>query len=511
MRRKDLLALALLGALLFGWSLGTRDFWEPDEPDFALISREMLQSGDWIVPTRNGVRYAEKPPLLYWMVAGLAKATGTGINGWTARLPSAFCAVVTALALYLAGCRWLSRAAGLTSAVVLMTMPLWWWSGRWLMTDMPFACLVSLAMIGLARPLLEERAPAWWGFVFLGLAVLAKGPLAGALVVAGLGMAGLLLCRNPLRFPLRWIAGGFLVLAVAAPWYWLVYRQAGKGFLLEVLWRQNFRAVETESHAHGPLYYLPNLRALFPWVLPFLAAIPMAWKSRREKPALGLVLGWALGMLVLLSIPRVKQAKYLLPMLPGAALLAGWAMEECLALKRWTAQITMGVLAVLAGALLACAWLLPEQRSTCLGLAVAAATCAASLVWTQATGPALASFCLAAASLALPVADRFKSARPLAEAAVLRAERRTLAYYGDDLQAAYPYYADRRLDYIDANEGGGHRLEIYFRAHPDALVLMRLRDYKRLSEWNPALLVTLGTPLSRKVGGKDVVAAELVR
>ena len=117
----------------------------------------------------------------------------------------------------------------------------------------------------------------------------------------------------------------------------------------------------------GARLFLANL---FPWVLPLLAAVPMAWKARRDKPALGLALGWVFGMLVLLSASRVKQDKYLLPLLPAAALLAGWAVEECVGLKKWTARITMGVLALLAGALAGCAWLLPEHRAVCVGLAL---------------------------------------------------------------------------------------------------------------------------------------------
>ena len=105
MPRRDLLVLTLLAAGLFSWRLGSHDFWEPDEPDFALISREMLQSGDWIVPTRNGARYAEKPPLLYWMVAGLAKLTGAGVNGWTARIPCAACGLLGVWVVYAAGLR----------------------------------------------------------------------------------------------------------------------------------------------------------------------------------------------------------------------------------------------------------------------------------------------------------------------------------------------------------------------------------------------------------------------
>ncbi len=501
--RRDLAVLALAGAALLLWGLGSRDFGEPDEPDFALISREMLRSGDWIVPTRNGVAYSEKPPLLYWMVAGLGKLTGTGVNGWTGRLPSAGCALMAVLAVYLAARRWLSRDAGFAAALILLTMPLWLLKGRWLLTDMPLAGFLAVALLGLGRGLLEEgAAPAWWGFVSLGLAVLSKGPMAIPLAAVTLAGAGILLGRNPFRDLPRWILGGVVALAVAAPWYLAVWKLAPPGFLEDCL-GQNFRFVATASHARPWHYYLPAvLYDLFPWSLPALASVPLAWKARREKPALALALAWFLGMLLLLSASRVKQEKYLLPLLPAAALLAGWALTRGGGLLRWTGRVTWGILLILAAALGVAAWLcpVPEFRAPLAGLAVAAAVCSAS-----ARGPvtvlaaALAAFYLAAVCLAEPVVGRLKSARPFSEAAARMAGPGPLAYYGDDLQAAFPFYADRRVDYVETSP---EALDRYLSTHSGALVMMRERDWERLGPVSAGLRVLLGA----KVGQDGMVA-----
>ena len=68
-QRRDLLVLALLGALLFLPGLGRRDVWNPDEARYAEVAREMRLSGSWAVPRLNGEVYTQKPPLFFWAIA----------------------------------------------------------------------------------------------------------------------------------------------------------------------------------------------------------------------------------------------------------------------------------------------------------------------------------------------------------------------------------------------------------------------------------------------------------
>ena len=63
--RQRTLALMLLGSLVFCVPIFQRDLWTPDEPRYALVAQEMMWSGDYLVPRRNGEIYREKPPLLF--------------------------------------------------------------------------------------------------------------------------------------------------------------------------------------------------------------------------------------------------------------------------------------------------------------------------------------------------------------------------------------------------------------------------------------------------------------
>src|SRR5262245_55897711 len=79
------LLVAAVAAAVYLPALGARDFWAPDEGRFAVIAREMLRSGDWIVPRMNGEPIALLPPLTYWLAA-LPSFPFGDVTEWTGRL-----------------------------------------------------------------------------------------------------------------------------------------------------------------------------------------------------------------------------------------------------------------------------------------------------------------------------------------------------------------------------------------------------------------------------------------
>ena len=81
---RDVLLLAVLLAVFFGFELGGRALWHPDEGRYSEIPRAMVASGDYVTPRLNGVKYFEKPALFYWMQAGSIKLFG--VNEWALRL-----------------------------------------------------------------------------------------------------------------------------------------------------------------------------------------------------------------------------------------------------------------------------------------------------------------------------------------------------------------------------------------------------------------------------------------
>src|SRR5512137_12305 len=80
--------LILIGfcVLLYFVNLGGWDLWNPDEPRYAQVSREMVERGDWILMHDNGEVYADKPPLFFWFIA-FSSYLGQGFSSFSVRFP----------------------------------------------------------------------------------------------------------------------------------------------------------------------------------------------------------------------------------------------------------------------------------------------------------------------------------------------------------------------------------------------------------------------------------------
>lgn len=189
-RRLDLLVLVAVFGLLYLFRLGSYPFSDPDEGRNAEIAREMAATGDWITPRLNGVNYFEKPPLVYWLMAGSLKLFVQ--NEWAVRaVPAAF-ALWGVLLTYLAAGRRFGRDAGIMSAIVLGTSLLWFIIGHIPILDMAVSVLMAHALFAFIQGVHEPVLPTegWLsrrrGFFYqmyacMALATLAKG-LIGFLV-----------------------------------------------------------------------------------------------------------------------------------------------------------------------------------------------------------------------------------------------------------------------------------------------------------------------------------------
>jgi 4-amino-4-deoxy-L-arabinose transferase-like glycosyltransferase len=334
----------LLFALLLLAVLPMRDLWAPDEPDFAQCVREMRETGAWLLPSLNGQPYAEKPILFYWLMKGSAilfdRLTGgwgfvNQVAAWALRLPT----VLASIAFLFGFRRWTARflQADLAdlAAMILAAVPIWLWQSQTIQIDLLFAALLAwswLCWLGgyllirdHARPLRIQEEKTWFlgAYLSLGLAFLAKGPLALVLTLALL--LAFLAWQRDFRALRAGLGPGLLVLAlVVLPWYLAAALKGGAGYAYALVVHQNLeRAVRAWDHQQPIYRYLEYLAGdFFPWtlLLPALVVFLVRGGARRSPSARFLILA-ALVPILLLSLAQSKQGKYILMIYPFLALL----------------------------------------------------------------------------------------------------------------------------------------------------------------------------------------------
>jgi 4-amino-4-deoxy-L-arabinose transferase-like glycosyltransferase len=339
--RADLLWLIGLGCLLIGAGLGLRDPWPPDEPRFALIARDMLATGDWLIPRVAGDLYTQKPPFFFWLMAASMGATGSLRVGFL--VPSLLAGVGTVLLVYDLLRRVRGREVALAGALMLLATVQFTWQARQAQIDATLCFLTTLSLYGLLRHLLVAPAPGWFvaGWAAAGLGVITKG--VGFLPLLVLIPAGVLAARGWPRAgrmtPTLLILGPVAMLAAIAIWFvpmWLV--TASDGALLEyrneLLFRQTVaRYVHPWHHQEPVWYYLVNVIPLF-W-LPLITLVPWLWPrwrgALRDRDTLtAVLLAWVLLVIAFFSASSGKRGVYMLPAVPGLAIVAAPWLPELL-------------------------------------------------------------------------------------------------------------------------------------------------------------------------------------
>ena len=476
-RRATSVLVVLVGAALNLPFLGTADLWDMDEGLNAEAARQMVATGDWVVPTFNGELRTAKPVLLYWLQAAAYRAFG--VNEFAARLPSALAGIVALLLINDLGRRMFGPTTGFLAAVVAASTVLVCGLSHAATTD---AVLLVCTVLTFHTFWRGRSAPdGRWLIptgVAAGLAVLAKGPVGVAM--PGVVIILFLLTERQLRrLWTPWLAGGVLAfLLVAVPWYALVGWRTGGEFLRVFLLGENVgRFLEPMENHRGPVLYHPL--ALFvgfaPWSV-FL--LPTAWFAARgfrtpspERAAYRFLACWAGGYLVFFSLAATKLPNYLLPAYPPLALLTADLLDRwrrgAVRLPGWVWAYSLGSLAFVGlvvggGMAVAGGWAGPKVMRghpleglgawAWLGLvpvigAVAGAWCLRRQMRTGlVAGVSAASVVMvgALAAVAGPAVDREKAPRALVETAARSASGPDLRVGGYRyFQPSLVYYARR--------------------------------------------------------------------
>ena len=365
---------ALGVAAWLSFSAGLRPLALPDEGRYVGVAWEMLRSGQWLVPTLDGLPFFHKPPLFYWITA--ASLSLLGLGAWPARLASMLGAAVTVLALYALLRRWSDARIARWAVVILATQPLLFGAAQFANLDMLVAgCITAtIALVAHAALCLDsgQPAPRWAlpaAYAAAALGVLAKG-LVGALLPAVIVATWLVLARRTrLIAPLLSLPGALLFAAIALPWF-VAMSERFDGFLHSFFVYHHFqRFTQSGFNNEQPFwFYLPVIALL---TLPWSAALPALWKAPPppdgpRRLLRGLMWVWAIGIVAFFSAPRSKLVGYVLPALPALAALIAEAVWSRSGDAARTARRLRGVAALAAVACVAAivAIALHDKQST---------------------------------------------------------------------------------------------------------------------------------------------------
>jgi 4-amino-4-deoxy-L-arabinose transferase-like glycosyltransferase len=347
--RMVLLLTAALGLYLLGNA--SVPLMDRDEPRYAQCSRQMLQSGDWVVPRLYDEIRAKKPPLIYWCQASVMAVIGD--TAFAARLPSVLAIFATAVLL----AKFVWKSAGpklaLWTVLVFCTSALVIVAAKSSMTDAMLLLWITIAQICLYVIWRGDRS--WRVVIILAIAI-ALGLLAKVLIV-GVELATIVVLAimqwrwgSAVPEPATWnpaanfranapkkpnlvlsiaqiLVATIIVIAIVAPWFYLVHHRSPEFLAAMRSEAQGHLTRDMEGHAGYPGMHLLFIWGdFFPWSLLLPAAIVVGWKQRMEprtRFALAAVIGpWLMAEFAI----RTKLPQYMLPTIPALAFLAASAI-----------------------------------------------------------------------------------------------------------------------------------------------------------------------------------------
>ncbi|WP_255005178.1 ArnT family glycosyltransferase [Cyanobium sp. ATX 6F1] len=351
-----------LGVLLFLRGLGESGLVDETPPLFAAAARAMAETGDWLTPAVNGLPRYDKPPLVYWAMALGYLLPGqphwNPLGTWAANLPTALASIAVMVALAFTLLRWPQPAGSsgrpprwpaltaLAAPLAFALSPLVILWGRIGVSDGLFTAGVALTLLLFWQAHADPRRPRWAPWPLLGLAVLAKGPVALLLVgltllVFGLHQGNLGVLVGRFR-PLRGLA---ITALVAVPWFAAELVVEGKPFWDSFFGYHNLQRFSSVVNQHlQPWWYFGPVLVVAS--LPFTPLLLLglgralgrprgAGRQANSLPAtsppatsLGAFAAcWLLVVLAFFTVSATKLPSYWLPATPAAALLVALAAQ----------------------------------------------------------------------------------------------------------------------------------------------------------------------------------------
>jgi 4-amino-4-deoxy-L-arabinose transferase-like glycosyltransferase len=338
-RNRTAFMLFVVAAVVIFAGIGVRDAWPPDEPRFALVAKEMVTSGQWLIPMRGGEIYPDKPPIFMWCIALFYLVTGS--LSVAMLLPSAIASLITLALTYRLARALADEKTAIFSMLLLLLSPQFVIQAKFAQIDALVACFIWVGVYGFVRHFCIAKSWRWYymAWAAMGLGIITKG--VGFLPVLIFIPFSFLAFKHQLpskRWEKRALFGPLIMLAVILVWlgpvlYLGVYQQDPmiQQYLSNILLKQTAQRYANAWHHIEPwYYYIVKVIPLF-W-LPSIVVLVLKRKDLKlalnEHPAFFALAFWVVLVVIFFSYSPGKRGVYVLPALPAVAMIAGLLLSR---------------------------------------------------------------------------------------------------------------------------------------------------------------------------------------
>ena len=328
--RRQSLLLGLLALLLFiagNWHQAIIGF----DSRFVVFAQEMLRHGPSFFPTTYGQPYADylaTSTLLTWLFS-LPLGQVTSLTAW---LPTAIASALIVILVYRLTAPYSPRWGLLSVAMLLLSSTFVSETRAVSLDQMLAAVTLAVFYLGYAHDHFGAGKRLHWVYLLLIAGFAIRGPI-GLVIPTGVLCSYYLINRQWRQLFSFGLLALALLMACVGVLLLLAKLSGGEGFMQDVIRMQFLGRMDGSEGSSGVLYYftssMGNYALAYPMALLVLLAVAIGGK-RAPEPALQLVLYCAAaGLLVMLglSIPQAKKARYVLPMLPMAAIIAAYPFQ----------------------------------------------------------------------------------------------------------------------------------------------------------------------------------------
>lgn len=327
-----LIIIILVCAALFFLGLGKRGLWSPDETRYVVVSKEIVDSGDWLMLHRNGEIYAQKPPVFFWLMSIFSILLGK-FSEFSARLPSALAGAGGVIITYLFAKKLFNARAALFSSLILATSLAYLGAAQYVILDpvLTFFAVSAIYLLYLGLEGQNIRLIAYsLAFVSMALGTLTKGPVGFILPLLVMIIYASFIKNSRSLFTKELLLGFIIFIAVVLAWLVPACVRGGEAYTKELLLNQIFgRFLKAFDHKEPLYFYFIRFPLEFlPWTVFLPAAVVFLVKNKIGENSVKLIFIWFASIFLFFTLSKSKNDLYILPAYPAAAMAIAYYLEN---------------------------------------------------------------------------------------------------------------------------------------------------------------------------------------